>query len=242
MLHATRGIVFRQIKYTDNSMIVTIYTEVFGLQSYLVRGIRSKKSGSKAALLMPMSMVDMVVYHKEKNELQYIKEITANNPFHSIRNDIIKSSVVLFLSEILNKSIKEVEANQALFEFLDNSIHLFDNLEEGKAIFHFVFLLQLTKHLGFFPNKPISRSIKNFNLLDGGFNITATEEQFYIKPPYSDYIFQLVNSNYENLTAINIPQNHRSELLDIILKYFEVHLSGFSGIKSHKVLKQILND
>ncbi len=242
MLHNTRGIVFHQIKYTDNSVIVTIYTDVFGLQTYMIRGIRSKKSGFKPALLQPLSIVDLIVYHKERSDLQHIREITSNYPFRSVPFDIVKSSIVLFLSEVLYKSIKEVEPNSGLFKFLSDSIRLLDNTEAGKSIFHFIFLFQLTRSLGFFPNKEVSAPITTFNLMEGTFNKSDTQEQFYIRQPFSNYIYELINSGFEDLPEIKIPQNHRSELLTIILKYYEVHLSGFGNIKSHKVLQQILSD
>src|SRR3990172_7140574 len=122
MIYKTRGIVLHHIKYSETSVIAKIYTELFGLQSYLINGVRSQKAKVKANLLQPLSLVDMIVYHKEKKGLQRIRDVSGNPPLSSIPYDFPKSSVALFIAEILYKSIREEEANTNMFEFIFHSI------------------------------------------------------------------------------------------------------------------------
>ena len=120
MIHQTRGIVFKTIKYSETSVISKIYTEKFGLQSYLINGVRSEKSKIKAGLLQTMSILDMQVYYRENKNLNRVKEITAAYVFQSLPFDALKRSAGLFVMDVLNKCIREQESNEDLFQFTQN--------------------------------------------------------------------------------------------------------------------------
>src|SRR4051812_33656990 len=128
MLHKTRGIVFHVTPYAESSVVAKIYTEQLGLQSYLVNGVRSKKAKIKSGLLQPLSLLDMVVYHKDRGGLQRIKELrqATGGQFSTIPFDVVKSSVVIFINEVLYKSVKEEEANPQLFDFIFHALQLLD--------------------------------------------------------------------------------------------------------------------
>jgi len=242
MLHKTRGIVLNKVKYSETSLIVKIYTELFGLQSYLVRGIRSKKSNIKPALLQHLALVELVVYHKEKKSIQNIKEIKSAFQFNSIPFDIRKSSIIVFLNEILCKVIKEEECNKDLFEFLFNSIKILDIKDEEVSDFHLIFLVQLTKFLGFFPKNNYSKTSDIFDLEGGEFSGENMKGKYFIKKPYSKYFSDLFNISHENSETFSILPNHRNILIEYILDYYRLHLPGIGEIKSHQVLKTVLND
>src|SRR6185369_6803150 len=158
MLHKTRGIVFHVTDYSESSVIAKIYTELFGLQSYLINGVRKKNPKVKPASLQPLALVDLVVYHKERSGLKRLADARNNPVLKSIPFDIRKSSVVLFMNEVLYKCVKEEEANQSLFDFIFNSIHLPELRSNPGSDFHLLFLLQLTKYLGFYPHENFSSS------------------------------------------------------------------------------------
>jgi DNA repair protein RecO (recombination protein O) len=242
MLHTTRGIVFHHVKYSESSVIARIYTELFGLQSYMIRGIRNKKSTIKSALLQHLTLVDLVVYHKTKSNIQNIKEIKIAYPFNSIPYNIYKSSIAVFLNEILYHVIKEEEANVELFKFLFNSIQILDLNNEAYATFHYFFLVQLTKYLGFFPKNNFSDKNCNFNLEEGNFTSQKGPQNIYISQPFSYYIAQLSNLFFEDMDEINIWNSHKSELLEIILNYYRLHLPISLNIKSHQILQTVFND
>jgi DNA repair protein RecO (recombination protein O) len=152
MLLKTKGIVLNQIKYRETSIITKIYTEDFGLKSYIVNGVRTKSSKTKIGLFQPLTLLDLVVYYKEKTTLHRISEIKCYSPYKSIPFEIKKSSIVLFLSEILNKTLKEEISNKELFDFLSTSLIYFDEVKEDYHNFHLQFLFQLSAFLGFFPS------------------------------------------------------------------------------------------
>src|SRR5882672_9146695 len=128
MLHKTRGIVFRFTKYGDSSIIVTIFTELFGLQTYIVNGVRSKSSKSKIALFQPLTLLDLVVYHRENANILRIKEVRCLYPYQTIHLDIRKSTIALFLSEILNRAVKDQSHAEEIGEFIINSLTALDQL------------------------------------------------------------------------------------------------------------------
>ena len=115
----TRAIILRTVKYGETSLVVTAFTELFGLQTYLVNGVRTaKKSGLKASLYQPASVVDMEVYHNERNTMHRIKECNRAHVFNNILTDVVKNSVALFLMELLYKLLKQPEQNSDLFSVL----------------------------------------------------------------------------------------------------------------------------
>ncbi|PIZ05346.1 MAG: DNA repair protein RecO, partial [Flavobacteriales bacterium CG_4_10_14_0_8_um_filter_32_5] len=126
MLHTTKGIVIHQFKYGEKSVIAKIYTEKFGLQSYIINGVRSKKSTNKFAYLQPLSLVEINAYHKENKGLQHLKSIKLDIPFQYIPFDVYKGSIAFFVAEVIYKTIKEEEANSELFDFLYNSVQVLD--------------------------------------------------------------------------------------------------------------------
>lgn len=242
MLHATQGIVFHHIKYSESSVIAKIYTELFGLQSYMIRGIRNKKSKVKSALLQHLTLVDLVVYHKSKNNIHNIKEIKIAHTFQSIPYNIYKSSIAVFLNDILYHVIKEEETNPELFKFLFNAIQILDLKEDSYTTFHYFFLIQLTKHLGFFPNNNFSDNYCNFDMEEGNFTSQKGSGNIYISLPFSFYIAQLTNMYFEDLDKLNIKASHKNELLEILLNYYRLHLPIPLNIKSHQILQTVLND
>jgi DNA repair protein RecO (recombination protein O) len=239
MLHHTRGIIFHQVKFSETSLIVKIYTELFGLQTYILRGVRSKKSFVKPALLQSLTLVEMEVYHKEKNEIQHVKEIKVAYPYKSIPFDIRKSSVIMFLTEILINVIREQESNSSLFEYIYEALVSFDRMEEGIADFHLYFMMELTKHLGFYPKNNYKDENSVFDLQEGVFvHQTVSSDDFILKP-YNGYFARLIGAEGN---SIKINSFHRSNLLEYMIRYYKAHIPGIKEIKSHHILQTILND
>jgi DNA repair protein RecO (recombination protein O) len=149
VLHKVRGVVFRFTKYGETSIIVTIFTDHLGLQSYIVNGVRSKTSKNKIALYQPLTLLELVVYYRENANLNRIKEVKCLHPYQTIYNDFIKSTVAMFIGEVLNKTVKEESHAQELCEFLISSLISLDSLSANAYNFHLVFLLKLSRFLGF---------------------------------------------------------------------------------------------
>lgn len=221
MLHKTRGIVFRFVKYGETSIIVSVFTELFGLQSYIVNGIRSKSGKNRIALYQPLTLLDLVVYHREHANINRIKEVKCLYPYQSIPTNFNKSTIAMFIAEILNKTVKEESHAQELCEFLIRSLISLDQMDGKTGNFHLVFLLKLTRFLGF--------GAHHVNDVMGTRMTSSENEQL---------LTQLLSSQYFDQIAMQNRQ--RREILDLIIKFFADHIDNLGEIKSIQVLREIL--
>ena len=149
--HSTKGIVLNSIKYRDHDLIVRIYTEEFGLLSFMVNGSRKAKSRFKASYFQPLTLLNLEISYKENQSLNRIKELHLAHALNALHTDISKSTIAVFLAEVLHKCIQEEEQNQALFLFLEQSLLFLNQQSKGVANFHSLFLLQLTQYIGIQP-------------------------------------------------------------------------------------------
>ncbi len=221
MLHKTRGIVFRFTKYGETSIIVTLFTELFGPQSYIVNGVRSKSGKNKIALYQPLTLLDLDVYHRAHANINRIKEVKCLYPYQTISTDIKKSTLALFIVEILNKTVKEESHAQELCEFLIESLITLDQMDGKTENFHLMFLLKLSRFLGFGAHQV------NDVL---GVRATSKGNEFALG--------QLLTSQYFDIMTIDNVQ--RREILDLILKFFSDHIENLGDVKSVQVLREIL--
>ena len=235
MLVKTRGIVLNFIKYRETSIIARVYTEELGLQTYIVNSVRQKSTKSRIALFQPFTLLDMVVYTSAKGGITRISEYKCSYSYSTIPYDIRKSSMLLFLSEMVSYTIKEEEENRPLFQHIYQSMIYFDQQAEGYENFHLVFLLQLSFYLGFGPTS--------------GADITsqvafAGNQQFINgRPGILD--FQLFEEHFNNL--LHHPQEAqvtngkvRRELLNLLIKYYQLHVEKLGEIRSLNVLSEVL--
>ncbi len=222
MLYKTRGIVFRFTKYGETSIIANIFTEQFGLQSYIVNGVRSKTAKGKIALYQPLTLLDLVVYHKENANILRIKEVRCAHPYTSLTSDVRKSTQAMFLNEMLNRSVKEQSHAAELFEFLFNALVTLDNQETNYENAHLIFLLKMSRFLGFEPQ--LIDEVLQGRLTDD------KEEQLLTALLKADFNDPL------KMTPVN-----RRNLLDLLLRFYATHIDNLGEIKSVQVLREVLN-
>ncbi len=234
MIYRTRGIVFRTIKYAESSVITKIYTERFGMQSYIVNGVRSSKSRTKASLLQVLSLLEMEVYHHEHRNIHRIKEMQPFYVFSSLLFDPLKSSVALFMIEMLNKCIHEEEANAGMFLFISEKIQSLDRMKNIRSDFLLRFLLELSDLLGFHPNGEYSVSKSYFDLKEGNFTNENGIHPHVIQPPVSEHLSLLVKNN-----LVEISSDARSALLNSLLVYYQLHVPNFTMPRSLIVLNEV---
>jgi DNA repair protein RecO (recombination protein O) len=240
MLHSTKGIVLHTVKYSETSLIVKIYTETFGLQSYMVKGIRKQKSKTKPAAFQHLSLVNLVVYHREKATLQSIREIQIAYPYSSLPFDIRKSSIALFITELLYKSIREEESNPKMFRFIWDSCVQLDFTEVQHHLFHLWFAVHLSAFLGFMPQGSEGAKRMFFNMKEGIFQVSRPDHEYFMDETLSDCFHKLIGLPDAGMTLPGISTEIRDLLLDRILVYYQLHLSGFRGLRSVQVLHTLL--
>jgi len=236
---ATKAIVLSSLKYSDSSLIVKCYTQEEGLKTYLIRGIlKAKKGGLKVAYFQPLTQLNIVASHNNKGTLNAIKEVQVSNPYKTIYKDIIKQSVVMFLSEVLSYSIKEEENNNPLYDYLETGLIWLD-LHDKIANFHLLFLLNLTRFLGFYPD--LSEKDKlGFNLVEGSFTDITYHKDIIVGNNFYQFK-KLLGINFDTIENVSFNKHERQVVLKIIIRYFELHLDGFKKPKSLQILETVFS-
>lgn len=240
MLHKTRGIVLKTTDYSESSVVVQIFTEKFGMQSYLINGVKKPKARIRMNMLQPLHLLDMVVYFKPGGNIQRVAELRNFPVFESVPYDLVKSSLAIFLNEVLYKSIRHHSADETLFQYLSGSIEALDNAEQGLANYHLWFMLQLSRYLGFFPHQAASDGAF-FDLKDGVFTRNIPSHVHVISGKLVSCFSQLLKCTLHTLPSVQLSPAERKELLGKILEYYTLHVDNFGDIKSHTVLEEVLN-
>jgi DNA repair protein RecO (recombination protein O) len=221
VLHKVRGIVFRFTKYGETSIIVTIFTDHFGLQSYIVNGVRSRSTKSKIALYQPLTLVELVVYHRENANLNRVKEIKCFHPYVNLHLDVTRSTIAMFITEVINRAVREESHASDLCEFLISSLICLDSIQHNVSNFHIIFLLKLSRFLGF-----------------GAHNVNEVLGGRLTDPSIEIAILAILTGSYDTPLALTNAQ--RRELLDLLIRFYNEH-SGITGeLKSVQVLREIL--
>ncbi len=241
MLKKTRGIVLNQIKYTDTGIVVRIYTREYGRLSFMIKGMRNRKTGKHNILFQPLYILDLEIYYREAREMQTIKEFeSAFTPF-DIYSDIRKTAVAIFMGEVLTSVLKEESPNEELFDFVGNSIEYFESSRSGFANFHLAFLAGLCSYLGFEPGSKNSDNEIFFDMKNGNFVALPPVHGQYSDPENSEILTRLFSSSFESAGDIALTGAMRNVILDELLKYFHVHMPGMSRIRSLDILKEVFS-
>lgn len=240
MLHKTKGIVLKTTNYSETSVVCQVFTEKFGIQSYLINGVKKPKAKISNNILQPLHLLEMVVYYKQNVQLQRISEARAAPIFKSIPYHLTKNTIIQFLDEVLYKSIRHQQTDQHLFEFLFYAIILFDETPEVNIDFHLIFLMKLSRFLGFAPLELLNKTYKYFDLQEGKFSNLMPVHPYFIEGKDGEVFVQLLNSDFETKTSSITNNKYRRFILDKILIFYKLHTASFGEIKSHQILEEIL--
>ena len=231
-------IVLSTLRYKDNDLIVKAFSREIGLVSFIHRGAyKSKKGSTKSAFYQVLSQ-NLVSTSAKNNDLKTVRDVTSNYLYTSLYTNVFKSSIAMFLSEVLTASIKEEHQNIALFEFLKTAFTYLD-LSDHFANFHLFFLVKLTKFLGFYPefNENVPDS---FNLRTGKFELNL-QDNYVIEGESAFFMKAFLKSDFDSYESIKMNSKQRNDFLNNLLLYFELHLIDFRHPKSLEVLKTLFS-
>lgn len=227
MISKTSGITLGKIKFRETSIIARIFTEKFGLQSYLINGIRSPKGKFKIALFQPLTLLDLVVYYKENAGIQRLSEVKCSYPYSTISGNIKKSAIFIFLTEVLEKTLRDCSNPEEVFAFLQQSLIKFDTENENQSSFHLRFLIEYSAVLGFKP-----QSIIDFkNHIPSNLHASGRDALLLIK--------QMIENKTQKISVSS--NSTRRNCLNLIIAYYRGHIDNLGEIKSVGVLKEILD-
>ena len=245
MTHKTRGIVLRTIKYGETSVITTVYTELFGIQSYIVKGVRqsTKKSSAKSIYFQPAAILDMVVYHNELKNLNFIKEYQWGYLYQQVLFDVAKNTVAMYITEILQHSLKQPEAHPELFYMVEDTLKQLDNGTSTLiANLPLYFCLHIAGELGFRIQGKYNSTTSFLDLQEGNFVEQKPLHPYFIDSHLAAATSQLLSINfYNDLENIHFTRGVRRELILAYQNYIALHVQDFGEIKSLPILQEIFS-
>ena len=238
MLVKTNAIVLSSIKYRDADLIVKCYTRALGNVSFMVKGVlKSKRGKFKPAMFQALSLIDIELQYRQKGQLEYFKDIQIAQHLNSLQSNIYKSSIAMFLAEILKSVIVEEEQNEKLFDFIKKNILKLENAT-NYANFHLSFLLKLTSFLGFYPHKPEHEYDIHFNLREGFFE--PKESSYSMTVEHSLLLKKMLQAKAK-IETLKLSKVQRQDMLKLMLSFYELHIESFKRPKSLEVFESIFS-
>ena len=239
MYEKLRGIVLNTIRYSDKHNIVHIYTDGRGLMSFAVPQGKTHAARMRNAMLMPLSLVDLEAGIRSGRDLAMMRELRRNYPLATIYSDPIKNAIALFISELLAHVIQEPEGNNYLFNYIEQSVKLLEEMPGQVGNFHICFLFHLGAHLGIQPNLESYRKGYWFDMTDGVFVPSAVRGHAMLQPQEAQVIHLLSRMTFSNMGVFRFNREERNRMLDVIISYYRLHNAAIGTLRSPDILKQL---
>jgi DNA repair protein RecO (recombination protein O) len=236
MIRKTRGIVLHTTKYGESSLVVHCYTEQLGRQTFMVKGVRKSRKQNRSNLFQPLFILDFEVYHKDSREIQLVKEVSRAVSLNSLPFDITKSTQAIFMAEVLYRTIREEEPNPVLANFLINTIQYLDTMEEASPDFHIIFMFNLSRHLGFYPQNNYAEGSIYFNLASGRFKTHFGDPDIHLDKEASELWSRYMHSDLQSVKEEGFNSSHRKITLDNLARFYKLHVTGMGEIRSLEIL------
>ena len=236
MIRKTRGIVLHTTRYGESSLVVHCYTEQYGRQTYMVKGVRKSRKQNRSNLFQALFILDFEIYHKNTTGIHLVKEVNRAIPLNSIPFDITKSTQAIFMAEVLYRVLKEEESNPMQAHFLIHTIQYLDALEEASPDFHILFMFQLSKHLGFYPQNNYGDGSVYFNLASGLYQSFKTDPELQLNEADSILWSRYLSLDMQSVKDSDFNGSQRKNMLNNLVRYFKFHVAGMGEIRSLEVL------
>jgi DNA repair protein RecO (recombination protein O) len=239
MTEKTRGVVLNYTKYSDSSGIVNIFTQLAGRQAYMARGINKGRKVMRSALFQPLMILEIEASHSHKREVQLMKSCTLGYVPSSTPYEIAKSTLSIFIAEVLTAALREESRDEKLYNYIEEAVIHLDQAGSSVANFHIMFLVKLSSFLGFGPSLPDTSRLPVFDLTNGVFSEVPPVAGEYASQVNSSALSSFISTPFSEMAAIRLDKDERSALVDLLLKYYSLHLPGFSRINSARILRDV---
>lgn len=245
MIAKTKGIVLRSIKYGETSLVVTMFTETFGLQSYLVNGVRTatKKGTPKASLFQPAAILELVAYNNQFTNLQRLREYKWDFLYRHVLSDVHKNAVALFMVELLSKCLKQPEPAAELFYFVEDALkHLDEATPSVTGNFPLFFALHLAVFFGFRINDEFSPEKPYLDLQEGRFVEDQPMHQYYLLDREAAAVSDILKIlQPHELEQVPLSRDMRRRMMQGLEQYYAFHVPEFGTLRTLPVLREIMN-
>jgi DNA repair protein RecO (recombination protein O) len=239
MLTKTQAIVLHSIKYGETKLIVDMFTREFGRLSFIVSIPTSPKGRMKKLFFQPLTLLEIETDFRPKLQLQKLTDVRFSSPFISIPFDSDKIAISLFIAEFLFYALRSEQRNELLYDYLENSFIWLDGQQVHFSNFHLVFLLRLTRFLGFYPNLDDYVDGDYFDLRESVFMRNPPVHRDFLYPEEAQKVQLMMRMDYPTMHLFRMSHSERNRLLELSLKYYRLHLPDFPEMKSIDVLHSL---
>lgn len=239
MLTKTEAVVLRTIRYGDQTMIADLLTREYGRLSFAVRVSSSAKAKVKRQLFQPSALISVEFDYRQRIGVQKMKSAGILHPYLTIPTNPYKVSLAIFLTEFLCYATRSEQRNVLLFDYIRAGMEWLDGCTSSFANFHIVFMLRLSHLLGFYPNVETSSDSRFFDLRSGCFVAERPSHLDFLMPEEASRIALIMRMNYPTMHLFAMSHDERNRCLDIILRFYRLHIPGFPELKSLEVLREL---
>ena len=239
MLTKTQAIVLHSLKYGESRLIVDMFTRAFGRQSFIVSIPKTSKSKIKKQFFQPLTLLEIETDIRPKLQLQKLADVRMLTPFASIPFEPDKLAISLFVAEFLYYALRSEQRNELLYDYLEYSIMWLDGQQTNYANFHLVFLLRLTRFLGFYPNLDDYEEGDYFDLRESEFMRNTPVHRDFLQPEEAQKVQLMMRMDFPTMHLFRMTHHDRNRLLEISIKYYRLHLPDFPEMKSIEVLQAL---
>ena len=240
MSDKTQGIVLQSLRYGDTSLIVKVFTRESGLKSYMVKGAFNRNAQNRVALFQNLHLINYIeAGNPKKGTMGYLKDVQLKHVFHSLPFVMYKSSIVMYISELLSKTLTEQEKNEPLYDFIEQSLLWLDLVETNYANFPLYFTIELTRHLGFYPHTNYQPEY-HFDMLEGLFVHDAPPHPYYLDADDASLLARFLDTGIDTACLLPLQVTQRRDLLEGIITFMRLHAPVMKNFQSHEVLKAVL--
>lgn len=232
-----RGIVLNTLKYGDNSIVVHLLTDTLGRQSYMVHGNKGR-GGSKMAMFQPLFALEFEGITPSRGEMHRFREVHSGFALQRTPFDVRRTTIALFIAEVLYRLIAERERNMELFDYAWGSLIALDTIEEGVANFHLWFLANLSRLLGFYPHGVWQKGAW-LDIVEGEFSTIKPTHSLTLAPDQTQILRHLTECGVEHLGEVGLNRTQRVAFLSEMMKYYSYHLDSIKSVKSIEILREV---
>ena len=236
--YTSRGVVLGTVKYGDKGLVVQMLTSTHGRQSYMVQGLGSRGGHNKLALFQPMFALEFEGLESERMQMHRFGDVHHGIVLQSTPFDIKKSTIALFMAEVLHRLVKESEANEMLFDFVWGSIEALDAATEGVANFHLWFLAHLCRFLGFSPGNEYMPGAW-FNIAEGQYSAQEPPREIRMSQDNALILRDMLECDVRYLAEIGLNRHQRVDFLAALVGYYAYHLDTINSVQSLRILQEV---
>lgn len=237
----TKAIVLRNVKYGDSSLIVDMLSEAMGRVSFIVRIPKTQKGKLKKQFFQPLTILSIVFDYRQRSSLQHLRDVGIALPYMSVSVDPVKISLAMFLAEFLSYVTRDEQQNEPLYEFIEQSLMWLDAADEGYANFHIVFMLGLSRYIGFWPNLDDYRDGCLFDLREGRFTMTTPLHRDFLQPSEANAFVNLMRLDYSTMRLFRLSRSQRNTITETIIRYYRLHVPDMPELRCLDVLKELFS-